>query len=175
MQNLFIKAPRFCVASILLLLGYNHALAFDPNAVLQQQREQQETQQKATKVTKEQPLYKQYRNKAEVHINDDGKVTIGRLQWMRCSLGQLWDGKACLGEPSSLKLDDANALPGLMNAQGGFAGYTDWRSPKIGNIAFGLECLSRGSSVSRATVKLGDMPRRTACSGACFSIRRNQC
>lgn len=132
----------------------SHALAFDPNAALQQQREQQEAEREATKVIKDQSIYNQYRNKSEVQISDDGTVTIGRLQWMRCSLGQRWNGKTCLDKPTSHKLDDAIALPRLMNTQGGFANYADWRLPTIGELVMLRQC-STGRSSGTVTLPNG--------------------
>lgn len=117
-------------------------VTFDPNAALLQKKEQEKEQQKSTQVTKEQSIYKQYRNQAEVNINNDGTVTIGRMQWMRCSLGQRWDGRTCQGDPTSHKMKDALDLPKLMNTQGGFAGYTDWRLPTIGELATLRQCSS---------------------------------
>jgi len=143
----------------------SHALAFDPNAALQQQREQQEAEREATKVIKDQSIYNQYRNKSEVQISDDGTVTIGRLQWMRCSLGQRWNGKTCLDKPTSHKLDDAIALPRLMNTQGGFANYADWRLPTIGELVMLRQC-STGRSSGTVTLPNGQKTFRLCSDGS---------
>jgi len=60
-------------------------------------------------------------------INDDGTVTgkYTGLMWMRCSLGQTWDGKTCQGTAgiyswiSSLTVSSGDE----------FAGYKNWRLP----------------------------------------------
>ena len=63
--------------------------------------------------------------------NLDGTVTDQDtgLMWMRCSIGQTWDGSAgaCLGTASARTWDDAIALP----AAEILAGHTDWRLPNI--------------------------------------------
>jgi hypothetical protein len=60
-------------------------------------------------------------------INNDGTTsdnTTG-LMWMRCSVGQEWDGKTCKGTAAIFSWAD-----GLKTAAGHeFAGYTDWRLP----------------------------------------------
>lgn len=60
-------------------------------------------------------------------IHHDGTVTHNTtgLMWMRCALGQDWDGERCLGFPveSNWQLALARAL------SSNFAGYSDWRLP----------------------------------------------
>lgn len=57
----------------------------------------------------------------------DGTVTDTRtgLMWMRCALGQTWDGTTCVGESEGFTWDEAMAL------RHDFAGYDDWRLPDI--------------------------------------------
>lgn len=61
--------------------------------------------------------------------NGDGTVTdpTTGLQWMRCSMGQTWDGTTCTGTASTYTWDQANALSNMVT----FAGYSDWRLPNI--------------------------------------------
>lgn len=61
----------------------------------------------------------------------DGTVTDLRtgLQWMRCSLGQMWDGAICLGEADEFTWDNAHAAVEALNRRGGYAGHRDWRLP----------------------------------------------
>jgi len=60
-------------------------------------------------------------------LNGDGTAsdnTTG-LMWMRCSLGQEWDGNTCSGTAAILSWSDA-----LKAAAGNeFSGYADWRLP----------------------------------------------
>lgn len=46
--------------------------------------------------------------------NLDGTVTdpTTGLTWMRCSMGQTWDGTTCTGTASTYTWDQSNALPG---------------------------------------------------------------
>ncbi len=59
---------------------------------------------------------------------DDGTVidTQTGLMWMRCALGQTWNGETCQGEAETMNWETACQQKG-----DGFAGYTDWRIPMI--------------------------------------------
>ncbi|WP_006786422.1 DUF1566 domain-containing protein [Thiorhodospira sibirica] len=61
-------------------------------------------------------------------LHNDGTVTHTPtgLMWMRCSLGQTWDGANCSGEASTYTWADA-LQAAAQNTQ--FAGYADWRLP----------------------------------------------
>ncbi len=58
-------------------------------------------------------------------LHDDGTVTHHKtgLMWMRCALGQNWDGATCTG---SVQVYD---WAGALQAAGG--GHGDWRLPDI--------------------------------------------
>lgn len=62
--------------------------------------------------------------------NGDGTVTDTRtgLMWMRCALGQTWDGTTCVGEAKGYTWEEAMAL------HHGFAGHDDWRLPSIDEL-----------------------------------------
>lgn len=53
------------------------------------------------------------------------------LRWMRCALGQQWNGADCTGVPLASRwaggFDQAIAL----NRRGGYAGHADWRLPTL--------------------------------------------
>ena len=59
--------------------------------------------------------------------NHDGTVTDARtgLTWMRCSMGQTWDGTTCTGTAGTYTWAQATALTST------FAGQSDWRLPKL--------------------------------------------
>lgn len=65
--------------------------------------------------------------------NGDGTVTDVQtgLQWMRCVLGQTWDGKSCVGDPARFTWSGAQEAARALNQSGGYAGYQDWRVPDI--------------------------------------------
>ncbi len=62
-------------------------------------------------------------------LHDDGTVTHNKtgLMWMRCALGQNWNGATCTGSAQAYTWRAA-----LQAAEGSsFAGYSDWRLPDI--------------------------------------------
>lgn len=64
--------------------------------------------------------------------NLNGTVTHTKtgLMWMRCSLGQSWNGSGCEHTAASY------SWQGALNAAKGhsFAGYSDWRLPNINEL-----------------------------------------
>ena len=64
--------------------------------------------------------------------NGDGTVTdpTTGLVWMRCSMGQDWDGTTCTGTANTTTFDGANSLTGKVT----FAGKSDWRVPNISEL-----------------------------------------
>ena len=52
------------------------------------------------------------------------------LVWMRCSLGQTWDGKMCTGEAKKIDWDDAMKVGKGLN----YGGVTGWRLPTIDEL-----------------------------------------
>lgn len=66
-------------------------------------------------------------------IHDDGTVTHNKtgLMWMRCALGQNWNGATCTGAAQAYTWQAA-----LQAAVGSsFAGYRDWRLPNFKELA----------------------------------------
>lgn len=63
--------------------------------------------------------------------NGDGTVTDRRigLQWMRFAFGQKWNENNCMGEAKEFTWQSALDTVDLMNCQGGYANYCDWRVP----------------------------------------------
>jgi hypothetical protein len=64
---------------------------------------------------------------ADFILHTDGTATdkTSGLMWMRCSLGQSWDGKTCRGQ--AVEHSWRNGLRAAVGFQ--FAGYSDWRVP----------------------------------------------
>lgn len=48
-----------------------------------------------------------------------------RLMWMRCSIGQTWDGASCQGVAKEYEWNQAISLSKNFN----YSGYNDWRLP----------------------------------------------
>lgn len=75
-------------------------------------------------------------------MHNNGTVTHNTtgLMWMRCSLGQTWDGSTCAGTASSYTW--ANALAAAESYA--FADYNDWRLPNKNELASLVEqrCVS---------------------------------
>lgn len=63
------------------------------------------------------------------HFIDTGNGTVtdtrSGLMWMRCAMGQTWDGKTCQGEAQNYFWSEAKKLCYS------FAGHQDWRLPDI--------------------------------------------
>lgn len=76
--------------------------------------------------------------------NGDGTLTDREtgLQWMRCSLGQQWDGESCAGVPEALSWARIRDAAGAFNYEGGYAGKTDWRIPDVNELSSLVFCSS---------------------------------
>lgn len=66
-------------------------------------------------------------------LNGDGTATHHRtgLTWLRCSLGQSWDGTTCTGTASAYTWQAALQAPVGYS----FAGLGDWRLPNKNELA----------------------------------------
>lgn len=53
------------------------------------------------------------------------------LTWKRCLEGMGWDGASCTGAATTYSWQQALQRAATMNANGGFAGQTNWRLPNI--------------------------------------------
>jgi hypothetical protein len=70
----------------------------------------------------------------------DGLVTDTQtdLMWMRCSLGQHWQGTSCQGKAASFTFEQA--MDSFKNFD--YAGYTDWRVPTRDELKTLVYCSS---------------------------------
>lgn len=91
---------------------------------------------------------REFKNEIELHISqsDKGFMPKGMWQdpktglvWMRCSLGQTWNGRTCNGSATRYGWDEAVAEVKVFNQQG-FSGYTDWRLPHIEELTSLIYC-----------------------------------
>ena len=62
------------------------------------------------------------------------------LVWMRCSLGQVWDGNTCTGEAKKYTWQEAMDAAKALNNNGGFGGYRDWVVPHIEELFSLVRC-----------------------------------
>jgi hypothetical protein len=69
--------------------------------------------------------------------NHDGTITdtSTHMMWMRCSIGQSWTGSTCKGNPESMSWQAAQDAAVALNKQAGYASHTDWRMPRIPELA----------------------------------------
>jgi hypothetical protein len=91
-----------------------------------------------------------FTNKAGNLIWDQATDSV----WMRCSLGQNWDGKTCAGKAKEFTFQDAQAAAQELNSRSGFAGHNDWKVPEIRQLASLIAC-SNGQATSFRDVKDG--------------------
>lgn len=72
----------------------------------------------------------------ELHADGTATHHPTGLMWMRCTVGQSWDGKAmaCAGSATTHPWQDALKQAVDINSSG-FAGYTDWRVPDLAELA----------------------------------------
>lgn len=57
------------------------------------------------------------------------------LMWDRCSVGQLWNGTTCTGEPIKLNWQDAKDYVKKFTNEQTKGGYTNWRLPTIEELS----------------------------------------
>lgn len=85
-------------------------------------------------------------------VNQDGTVLHKKtgLVWMRCSLGQTWDGATCTGTVSEYDWRRALQARVDLNTAGGYAGQTDWRVPNIKELGtiFEMQCYEPAINLS---------------------------
>jgi len=105
-------------------------------------------QQAAPAPTPSEPV--QTAKAAEVPESTEGWQTIDRYQvkdglvrdtktglmWMRCSLGQTWDGSTCKGEPTSYQWKEAMKFPSDFS----YEGYSDWQVPSFEELESLVYC-----------------------------------
>jgi len=69
--------------------------------------------------------------------NHNGTLTDidSGLTWMRCALGQRWEGNTCLGQPERYTWQSALQAARQFNQLNGYAEYKDWRVPRVQELA----------------------------------------
>jgi hypothetical protein len=69
-----------------------------------------------------------------IHANGTVLDKNTGLTWMRCALGQAWDGDTCAGTAAAYTWQDADWAKDTVNLDG-FAGHSDWRVPVVPELA----------------------------------------
>ena len=69
-------------------------------------------------------------------FNDNGTVTDAetKITWMRCALGQKWDGKDCTGNAKAFSWQEAREAVAELNSDT-FGEPTKWRLPLVPELA----------------------------------------
>lgn len=60
------------------------------------------------------------------------------ITWMRCALGQKWDGNTCAGKADTYNWQEAMEIVAEMN-KAAYGGRTDWRVPYVPELASIIE------------------------------------
>jgi hypothetical protein len=75
-------------------------------------------------------------------------VFVGKNEWVRCSLGQIWDGSSCHGAARAYSFAQAILAVALFNRKG-YAGKTDWRLPTVRELQSLRACITGFESEMR--------------------------
>lgn len=76
------------------------------------------------------------------------------LVWMRCALGQKWNGSTCIGTYSKYDFTEAQQAASRVNTNQDVAGAKDWKLPSVQELASLIVC-SNGA-FKRSTATKGD-------------------
>lgn len=82
--------------------------------------------------------------------NGTATDTEAGLQWMRCSIGQTWNGQTCIGDADTFTWHTAQSVPKNIV----FAGHDDWRLPSHDQL-HGLTYCSSGRRFAPDPAGLG--------------------
>jgi hypothetical protein len=78
---------------------------------------------------------------ARFKTDAEGTVTDRQtgLTWMRCAVGQRWNGTDCAGVPLTTSWAGAFDAASALNSRGGYGGHEDWRVPTLDELALLVE------------------------------------
>ena len=75
-------------------------------------------------------------------FKDNGNGTLTDIKsgmtWMRCALGQNWNGTTCTGTPAGYNWQAAQDEAVKLDKEG-YGGFSDWRVPQIPELAMIVE------------------------------------
>ncbi|MBK1640569.1 hypothetical protein CKO12_01475 [Chromatium okenii] len=117
-----------CRGLVLGLSGVTTAI----NPKLQIQQPQTENKPTTLVATRQPQTHKPIDSQGRYLDLGDGVAldTQTNLQWMRCALGQTWNGQTCVGSANTFNWNDALKVA----KETCYAGYTDWRLPTINEL-----------------------------------------
>ncbi|WP_227431186.1 DUF1566 domain-containing protein [Psychrobacter sp. I-STPA6b] len=74
-------------------------------------------------------------------VFDDGTAIDNdtRMMWSRCSIGQTWNGKTCIGEANKYTWNEAVDAVKQLNTEN-YLGYDDWQMPHIEDLHSLIYC-----------------------------------
>ena len=82
--------------------------------------------------------------------------------WLRCALGQAWNGTTCTGDAKDYTFEEAEKAVAQFNANGGYAGKTDWRLPTIRELIT-LRVCSTGLDATMQELEDSEPPVNAMC------------
>ena len=91
----------------------------------------------------------------------NGSVNVAGREWLRCSLGQQWNGRSCTGQARKYTFEGARAAADTFNATG-YRGKRDWRVPTVRELQ-SLRVCSNGFGSATSYIQGNDRPVRTSC------------
>ena len=96
---------------------------------------------------------------APYFANKEGNMVWDKatgLVWMRCRLGQTWNGETCSGDPQrNINFYQAQEEASQLNQRSGYGGYNDWHVPTIRQLASLITCSNGPASRLRVDVNDG--------------------
>lgn len=84
------------------------------------------------------------------------------LEWMRCALGQSWDGKTCLGQAKQFQFAAALQAAKDINTSRSVAGKIDWQVPSHRQLHTLMHC-TLGTRPVEIDLKDGGAPISQVC------------
>lgn len=83
----------------------------------------------------------------------NGSANVAGREWLRCSLGQQWNGSSCTGQAKEYTFEELKTVADTFNATG-YGGKRDWRMPTVRELASLIHC-SSGQFKGHVDVKDG--------------------
>lgn len=128
--SIAVLAGLFIQSNGLDALGLSHAANESQSVTSPNALPEAETKEVVSEVKSEKPA----------SISKATYVDINGLTWMRCALGQTWDGSTCLGDAEQFSADDVFSLTDKINQGAAPEGFADWRIPTLEELRSLVDC-----------------------------------